>query len=832
MALILAGSGLAGLGYQVIWVRLLTVGLGHEAGAVLAVVAAFFVGLALGGLLANRHAARTARPGLIYAALEGVIALWALLLILFIAPFNTAMLHVLGPAPGVFHWAVVAFGLTFLLLAPATVAMGATLPYAERLYADVTGSTRGIGLLYGLNAGGAALGAVATLGVLSPALGFHGTLACLAVVNFACAVATIRGPARGEPRPPAPTLNADAAPRTDLRLVGLLFLTGLAGVGVEIAVARGLAQTLENTVYSFATVVAIYLVGAACGAIWRSLFPRRRAMLLLGLALGTLWCAAGVWLSGDLYATLRTTLAYGLFAEVVVTAMVFLPAATVMGALFADLAQEARGPKGGLGLAFAANLFGGALAPPVVGLVLIGTLGAIPSLVALSLCYAIMALVLASSPLPRIVSGAIATAASGLMIFWPGILTRGGPTEQIVLHDDSPFSSATVLEDDTGTRRLVVDGRFAMGSESTEVMDRLQGHLPLLLHPKPERALFLGLGTGATFAAAAHHPGLVAEAVELSPAVVRTLPWFRAAWEDLSSEALTVHTGDARRWVRTGDTTYDVIIADTFHPARDGTSLLYTTEHFAIVRDRLADGGLFAQWLPLHQFDMQTLKLVTASFQEIFPDATLHVANASLATPLVALIGYAGERPDVETLLEPPGDRALSERLFALGLTSPLDVLGSTLAGPKGLSAFVDGQPANRDAFPRVLFTAPASVYATLDPAMDRLSLLMTLDRSPADVLSFLPRQADQRFAARLEAYWRARDSFVNMGRGAALTGRADEDAARLGPELVSILRESPDYTPAWRALSGLAEALGRGDPARAAAFMREARAAVADGKP
>ena len=41
-------SGLAGLGYEMVWSRMLTAGLGHEITAVLAVVAAFFCGMALG----------------------------------------------------------------------------------------------------------------------------------------------------------------------------------------------------------------------------------------------------------------------------------------------------------------------------------------------------------------------------------------------------------------------------------------------------------------------------------------------------------------------------------------------------------------------------------------------------------------------------------------------------------------------------------------------------------------------------------------------------------------------------------------------------------------
>ena len=52
--MLIAASGFAGLGYQIVWTEQCSSWLGHESAAVLAVVAAFFGGLALGGLLLDR----------------------------------------------------------------------------------------------------------------------------------------------------------------------------------------------------------------------------------------------------------------------------------------------------------------------------------------------------------------------------------------------------------------------------------------------------------------------------------------------------------------------------------------------------------------------------------------------------------------------------------------------------------------------------------------------------------------------------------------------------------------------------------------------------------
>lgn len=71
-------SGFAGLGYQMVWTRMFAVGLGHEIVAVLAVVAAFFAGIALGAWALDGRISHSRHPGAWYAALEGVIGLWSL----------------------------------------------------------------------------------------------------------------------------------------------------------------------------------------------------------------------------------------------------------------------------------------------------------------------------------------------------------------------------------------------------------------------------------------------------------------------------------------------------------------------------------------------------------------------------------------------------------------------------------------------------------------------------------------------------------------------------------------------------------------------------------
>ena len=59
------------------------------------------------------------------------------------------------------------------------------------------------------------------------------------------------------------------------------------------------------------------------------------------------------------------------------------------------------------------------------------------------------------------------------------------------------MATASVFEDAERNRYLEVNGHFRMGGTNSVRSDWRQAHVPLLLHPDPRRALFLGVGTGA-----------------------------------------------------------------------------------------------------------------------------------------------------------------------------------------------------------------------------------------------------------------------------------------------------------------------------------------------
>lgn len=183
-------SGAASLGYEILWTRMFAVGLGHEIVSMLGVVSAFFSGISLGAWLFDRPVSRSANPGYWFIGFELAIALWAILLVLLIPEVMPQVSALIGPEPlPLRHWSL-AFLSPFLLLLPATAAMGGTLPAMDRLFTRHNQPSSVAGL-YSANTFGAVAGTLAVPFFLLPTLGMAGTSLLLAAGNILAAAGVL-----------------------------------------------------------------------------------------------------------------------------------------------------------------------------------------------------------------------------------------------------------------------------------------------------------------------------------------------------------------------------------------------------------------------------------------------------------------------------------------------------------------------------------------------------------------------------------------------------------------------------------------------------------------
>jgi spermidine synthase len=277
---------------------------------------------------------------------------------------------------------------------------------------------------------------------------------------------------------------------------------------------------------------------------------------------------------------------------------------------------------------------------------------------------------------------------------------------------------------------------------------------------------------------------------------------------------------DARRFVRASHERYDVIVADNFHPARSGSSALYTVEHFRAVRERLADDGLFCQWLPLHQLDLDTLRSIVQSFIAVYPRGYAILATNSLDTPVIGLVARRDdERFDLGQIRARLMSATVVRSSAELAIYDELALLGAFIADSHALERFAANAPINTDDRPVVAYSAPRLVYAANSLPRDRLlDLLKQVDIAPSELVD----SADAGWNARLSAYWSARNRFIEVGRDVAPTTDVEQMLAQVREGLLGVLQISPDFRPASEPLLKMAAALKERDPAAARALLAE----------
>lgn len=828
--LLVFSSGFAGLGYEIVWTRMLAVSLGHEILAVLAVLAAFFVGLAIGAFVFSHRLLQTNQPERWYAFFEIIIGLWGLALIWLIPYFNALMPYWIGEEPSSFsHWSI-AFGATLVLLLPATIAMGATLPALERISFHLFGAGRHVGGLYAANTFGAVAGTVLTTFLLAPWLGYAATLIICAAVNIGCAGGILLLFQRKRTDVDLAQTPIDLVHSPAPRLLTYLLLTGFLGLAYEVLMIRALSQVLENTVFTFAIVLCIYLLGTASGAaIYQRWFSHRSfdktlQTLLVITSSASLLGVLALRIS-DIFYEWTSTLLMGSMAgaitsEVLLAATVFLMPSIAMGALFSHIAQCASA-RFGFGRALGTNTFAASLAPFIAGVLLLPAAGINNSLLFVSLGY--LFLLIMQPPAwnwgtlrvasPSIVLGVALAALPGLQLIQA---PDGG---EIIETRDGVMAAVSVVSDASGTRFLKVNNHFSMGSTSSGYADHRQTHLPLLMHGDPQNALFLGIGTGMSLNAAQYYPALKVTAVELVPEIPELMHYFGTDPKQNDwAQSPRLLTSDARRFIASGDTKFDVVIADLFHPSRDGAGSLYTTEHFKAIKQRLTPDGLFCQWLPLFQMDLETFKLIARTFLDQFPYVQVHIPHYSLQQPIVGLVGSLKPlKYESGWLLSKVHSRPLQQELTHLQLDSDLALLGGFLTNEAGLTDFVGKGPLNTDDHPLVTYQAPEFAYRQEQGHAERLvALVESLSPMRGTLLRSVQGAHQHAFSDRMNAYWQARDAYLRAGLGVNPRDEFSTILSKIREPLLDVVRTSEDFSSAYFPLLAMAEALNETDPGAA----------------
>ena len=693
LATLFFASGVAGLIYEILWFRHFGLLFGNVVHATALVLVAFFAGLALGNHWIGRYADRVISPLRLYALLELGVAGTAL-------PIPT-LLDVLESLPvsratpgGLFF--VAAFAVFVVL--PAATFMGGTLPALGR---EVVRRSRGAvagsgGRLYAVNTFGAACGALATGCFLPLYIGIWNAYLLAVWINVVVAILALLYAQQSRvtteqvhivnTRQELREVPTEEGRGSNHLILGLALLSGLFTLSLQVMWTRMFALVFHNSVFSFAIIVVTFLLGLALGAFvvakligevhWIRSQPWQLIIWLLTItailiSLSPPLFVALTGLEGESHADVTVwPFIWAVSLTALITAPPIITAGMVLPLLWhvyrPQLSKLDPSANVGerLGGVLAANLIGSILGALTAGFVLVPMFGLWQSLFLIGLAYAACALLLMSVITRRNrVSGGrsiLQFASSQQFTAWVvftivaigtftmpsslGALQRLKDGETLLFHKEGSSAAVAVLKRKNGHLKLKVNNTYGLGGTAAEIQERRMGHLPLLLHEKPRHIAFIGVATGITMSALNLTPrGQRVEralAIELLPHVVEAADVFREYTGDvLSDPRLEIRIGDGRHILNTSDEYFDVITLDLVTPWHAGAGSLYTVEFYTEMRDRLADRGLFCQWLPLYQLGPREFEIIANTFQSVFPHVQLWRGSSNPRYPMLGLIG-------------------------------------------------------------------------------------------------------------------------------------------------------------------------------------------------
>ena len=684
LLLLFVGSGCAALVYEVVWFQLLQLVIGSSAVSMAVLLGTFMGGMCAGSLLLPRYVPRDRHPLRVYAALEALIGLFAVLVL------------VLTPLVAYVYSSVAGYGMAGLLLRalvaviillPPTLLMGATLPAIARWVEMTPRGVSWLGFFYGGNIAGAVLGCLLAgfylLRVYDMTIStLAGVAINLAVAAIAWSLAKRTDAIQRDSEDPGlkPKAVERNAPGTGYRLPATLLLataiSGATALGSQVVWTRLLSLLVGATVYAFAIILAVFLFGLGIGSSLGATLSRstRRPRLALGVCqlslMAAIAWAAYMLTSGLPYWPINPSLATSpgvMFqVDIVRAAWVVLPGAILWGASFplaiaalaasapVDAASRDADPGHLVGRAYAANTAGAIVGAIGASLFLVGTVGTMRSqqifmaMSAIAACCA-MAPLLWTSPRSKgsteaplgtfgftIVVIALVAAiwtvnrlppVPGLLIAYGRYMVTWLGSADVMFSGEGLNSSVAVTQLPGGIRNFHVSGKVEASSEPQDMrLQRMLGHLPALLHPNPESVLVVGCGAGVTAGSFVTYPALkrlvIAEIEPLIPQVVTT--YFSEENHGVVNDPrVQIVYDDARHYVLTADEQFDVITSDPIHPWVKGSATLYTREYFEMVKRHLKPGGIVTQWVPLYESDAAVVKSEIATFFSVFPEASI-----------------------------------------------------------------------------------------------------------------------------------------------------------------------------------------------------------------
>jgi spermidine synthase len=751
-------SGCAALIYEVVWYQSLSLIIGSSAVSMAVVLATYMGGMGLGSLVYLRWRGRFGHPLRIYAQLELLIAVFALL-VLYVLPWAGGLYTAMGG--GGFRGILLRGLFCAIFLLPPTMAMGATLPAAAGWLRSTPEGVSRAGFYYTANIAGGVIGCLVAGFFLLRIYDIHtatyvGVALNVLVGGVAWMLSRVTPGVPAEVAAAPPTAQKSGLLRDpNVTVYIAIGLSGACALGAQVIWTRNLALLLGGTVYTFALILGTMLLGLGMGSSFgsaaaRSVRDARRALAICQmLAVAGLGWAAWMISHNLPYWPINPGNAPAPWflhqLDFLRSFLVVLPASLCWGASFplavAAVADGRGNSSAAVARVYAANTAGaiaGALASALVLVAWLGTQYSQRLLMFLALAAALLLLLPAAlrvTTAARTRAWAAATCLVAVLLLavsatfvhkLPGVLVGYGRWAVTWLPSQGEFiyigeglnSTLAVSRRSDGTLNYHNAGKVQASSQADDMrLQRMLGHLTTLLAKDPRNVLVIGNGAGVTAGAVSINPDVLTQTIaEIEPLVPPVVSQFFAEQNHgvIDNPKVTVRIDDARHFLLTTDQKFDAITADPFDAWVKGAASLNTAEFYAEMKRHLNPGAVVTAWLPFYETTMPAIKSEIATFAAAFPHVLIFGNTASGQGYDGVMVGSMEPfEIDVTALharLNSPKYAPVLQSLSDVGYGSAQLLLGTFAATGDQLQAWLGDAEINRDRNLRLQYLAGLGV--------------------------------------------------------------------------------------------------------------------------
>jgi len=663
-------SGFAALVYEISWIRKASLVVGATSYAVSTVLGVFFGGLAIGSYLFGKRTRQQRKPIRLYGKLEigvGILCIASVFTLPLIESLYSSLYDSIQG--GLFVALLIRAALVSICLLPPTILMGATLPlFCRQFIRHKNGVLNSISWLYGLNTLGAAIGAAVCGFALLPTIGVNASIFLAGGISIIVGsiMLVVKLPDTAAHVEEEQTVEESEQTKDKSRAMGIVFaLSGFAAIGNEIIWTRFLTLILENNVYTYTLTLTVILLGIVFGSLLASMFTNdlRKSIfrfgvlqIVTGIVTFAIIMAPAeiVWVNFmENIGTSNISQQLMLIGLIMLIPSILAGMAFPIGIRLATTGVTSAGAI--VGRLSALNTFGGIIGSFVIGFLVLPKIGLENAISLTAVCNVLAGFVVwmkldESKILQKRVGWILLVAITFVGIRLtsnsfivertrvPFDMLRMGRTiptldENNLAMVEGVNSFLSVIENGD-VFELHIDKQWQGNSQRTQQF--MAGHIPSIVHGNPKNVCVVGLGTGQTAKRFLMHEIEQLDLVEieegLDPLLIR---FFNGGWlaEDSverQNTEINLITEDGRNYLAHASAKYDIISIEVGQVFRPGIANFYTHEFYQQTRERLNEGGVISQFVPIEFLGLDEFRSVVHTFVQTYPNAQLWYNTSEL----------------------------------------------------------------------------------------------------------------------------------------------------------------------------------------------------------